>query len=296
MLHDIDLIRAFDAVATHLNFGRAAAHVGRSPAAISEQIKRLEELFDTPLFARTTRSVALTPAGHRLWPEAKRLIQQARVCEEVVRGRGHAPFELRVGTRFELGLSWLLPALSVIEPERPNRAVHLVFGDSPELMKKTKAGEIDATVTSERLTDGALAYALLHEEHYVFVAAPKLLCAKPLRTARDAAEHRLIDAHADLPLFRYFLDASPREEVWRFARIETMGAIGAIRHRALEGAGVAVLPLYWVTEQLAEGSLVRLLPERELKTDFFRLIWRRDHALEPEIQELAEQLQKQPLS
>jgi len=41
---------------------------------------------------------------------------------------------------------------------------------------------------------------------------------------------------------------------------------------------------------------VRLLPERELKTDFFRLIWRRDHALEPEIQELAEQLQKQPLS
>jgi DNA-binding transcriptional LysR family regulator len=296
MLHDLDLLRTFDAVATQLGFGKAARVVGRSPAAVSEQIKRLEEQLEVQLFVRTTRQVSLTDAGRRLLPEARKLIEQARACEEAVRGQGTTPFELRLGTRYELGLSWLLPTLDALEVTRPHRTVHLVFGDSPDLLKKTKAGQVDATVTSERLTDGAFSYALLHEEEYVFVAAPHLLRERPIRHAADVGAHRLIDAHEDLPLFRYFLDTCPREEAWRFDRLEYMSAIGAIRARVLTGAGVAVLPRYWVAGDLGAGLLAEVMPKRSCQSDFFRLVWRRHHPMEHELMALAEQLRSNPLS
>src|SRR5262245_60871480 len=104
MLPDLESLRCFDAAATHLSFRIAAQTVALSPAAFGDRIKRLEQQLDAPLFARTTRRVALTAAGLRLVPQARRLLDEAARCLRVVHQRDVAqPFTLSLGTRFELG-------------------------------------------------------------------------------------------------------------------------------------------------------------------------------------------------
>jgi LysR family glycine cleavage system transcriptional activator len=289
---DLESLRCFEAVARHLHFRTAADSVALSPTAFSERIRKLEEDLGTPLLERTTRRVTLTPAGHRLLPHVQRLLEDARRLRQVVSEAAPMPFELVLGTRFELGLSWLVPSLGVLEARRPERTLHLRFGDSADLLQAVRTGTVDAAVTSVRLTTPGLAYAPLHEETYVFVGSPHL---PPLGAPEDAAHHTLLDTQPDLPLFRYLLDAVTPPAAWPFARMVWLGTIAAIRHRVLEGAGVAVLPRYFVTEDVAQGRLVRLLPELPLSSDRFRLVWRRDHPLHEALFELAGDLRALPV-
>lgn len=292
MVHDLDSLRCFECAARSLNFRAAAKEVALSPPAFSDRIRRLEEELNAPLFLRTTRSVSLTPAGARLLPAARALLAQAANLAQVVHTDQEIPYELKVGTRFELGLSWLLPALRHLEVEKPERTVHLSFGDSPDLLARTQHGLLDATVTSARLSSAQLDAAKLHEEQYVFVSAP---AATLLEHMSQAPEFTLIDASPELPLFRYFADAGPTDEDWRFGKTRFVGAIAGIRTMVLAGEGVAVLPLYLVHGDLDAGSLVPLFPKRTLLRDFFRLVFRTGHPHEHHLRALAEDLRRQPL-
>ena len=295
MLPDLESLRCFEAAATHLSFRVGAKAVALSPAAFGDRIKRLEQQLASPLFARTTRRVELTQAGHHLLPQARLVLAEAARCARVVHERGAVPYELTLGTRFELGLSWLTPALEPLRAAHPERTLHLVFGDSEDLIARARDGLLDAVITSARLTAGGLAYEPLHDEDYAFVGSAKLIARHALARPADAAEHALLDITADLPLFRYFLDAGARREPWSFARVEYLGTIGAIRLRALQGAGVAVLPRYFVDADLRARRLVRLLPRHPLQRDAFRLIWRAGHPRGESLRELAADLQKLPL-
>src|SRR5688572_6226174 len=113
-LPDLDSLRCFEAAAVTLNFRRAARAVALSPAAFSDRIRQLEDQVGEPLFQRNTRQVSLTVAGEKLLPQARRVIGEAQRCLE--RGDdSESPFELTIGTRFELGLSWLTGALGALE-------------------------------------------------------------------------------------------------------------------------------------------------------------------------------------
>lgn len=293
---DLDDLRCFVAAAEQLNFRRAARKVALSPAAFSERIARLEAHVGAGLLARTTRSVTMTPAGERLLPKARQILAQAEALPALARDdAAPAPFELTIGTRFELGNSWLLPALCAQREQHPERLVHLRFGDSVALLDDLEHGAVDAVVTSFRLNRPRLAYCTLHEERYVFCAAPALLRRRPLRSRADAAVHCLIDAHADLPLFRYLLAANPGREAWSFERQWLLGAIGAIRDRVLAGEGVAVLPRYLVEADLASGALEAVLPELGLHSDWFRLVYRAGDPRQQRFLGLAEELAAYPL-
>ncbi|MDI1450594.1 LysR family transcriptional regulator [Polyangium sp. 6x1] len=296
-LPDLESLRCFLAAARHLNFRVAARAVALSPAAFSDRIQRLEDTLGAPLFDRTTRRVALTAAGERLVPEAQRCLDQARRCGEVVLREDGAPmpYELTIGTRFELGLSWLVPALDALTAARPERRLHLSFGDTPDLVRQAQRDVIDAFVSSARLSDAGFSYARLHEERYVFVGQRQLLARRPLADREDCAAHTLLDAQRDLPLFRYFLDTRPGSEDWAFRRVEVLGTIGAVRLRALAGAGVAVLPHYFVASDLRRGRLVPILPKAKLPSDWFRLVWREGHPREAALRKLAEDLVARPL-
>lgn len=295
MLPDLESLRCFEAAAAHRNFRIAAESVALSPAAFSDRIRRLEEVLGARLFERSTRRVALTPAGERLLPQARRCLEEARRCALAVSGRAAPPFALTIGTRYELGMSWLVPALAELRAARPERTLHLYFGDGTDLIDRTLRGRLDACVASLRLTRADLEYAPLHEERYAFVAAPCLLSARPLARPEAARDHVLLDVHADLPLFRYFLDARPGHEVWAFGGREYLGTVAAIRHRLLEGAGVAVLPRYFVAADLAAGTLVEPHPDAALQSDAFRLVWRHDHPLADELRALGDALRQRPL-
>lgn len=296
MLPDVESLRCFTAAATQLNFRAAARAVGLSPAAFGERIKRLEELLEVRLFERTTRRVTLTPAGERLLPRARRCLDEARACIDAARDQdARAPYALTVGTRFELGTSWLTPALSDLQAARPYRHLHLYFGNTPALLDALRGDTIDCLVTSARLASHGLEYARLHEEGYVFVGSPKLLKDCPLARQEHCKHHTLLELNGTLPLFRYFLDARPGHEVWDFKHVQFLGTIGPVRLRALAGDGVAVLPHYFVKNDLQRKRLARIMPSVKLPMDWFRLVWRRGHARHAQLHDLAGELSALPL-
>jgi LysR family glycine cleavage system transcriptional activator len=296
MLLDSESLRCFDAVGSVLNFRQAARALAVSPSALSDRIRRLEDQVGERLLTRSTRRVALTEAGARLLPHARLILLANARSIEVARGHAaEAAFELRVGTRFELGLSWLVPALPRLEATVPRRTLHLHFGDGPDLLARLRRGEIDCALTSSRIAEGQLEFRVLHREGYVFVGSSRLVAARPLRSAADAPRHTLIDIDPDLPLTRYFLDQAGGSSLWRFARIEHLGTIGAVRLRVLQGRGVAVLPEHYVARDLARRRLRRLMPGVRLQTEGFRLLWPRHHPKAAWIANLATELQAMPL-
>jgi DNA-binding transcriptional LysR family regulator len=127
-----------------------------------------------------------------------------------------------------------------------------------------------------RVDDPALDSVRLHREDYVFVGAPALLRARPLRKAEDAERHTLIDERAALPLYAYWRDAAGGALPLRFQRTVYFGTIAAIRAAALAGDGVAVLPRYLVTHDLERGRLATVFPRVRPLHDYFRLIFRAD--------------------
>jgi LysR family transcriptional regulator, glycine cleavage system transcriptional activator len=297
MLPDLESLRCFEAAASMLSFRVGASRVALSPAALSDRIRRLEDRLGERLFDRSKRQVTLTAAGLRLLPHARDLLAANARCPAVARGVDtESPFELRLGTRFELGLSWLVPALRALETAVPARTLHLYFGDHSDMFARIKQGTIDCAVTSARIAEGAIDYRVLHPETYVFVAAATLVRRRPFRHAADAPAHTLVDISPDLPLTRYFLDQAGGTVDWRFSRLEYLGTIAAVRMRVLQGGGVAVLPRYFVDQDLARGHLRPIMPRVRLQCDSFRLIWRRGHPASPMIERLAADLIALPLA
>src|SRR5688572_16866438 len=112
----LDSLRCFVEAARLLNFRAAARAVALTPAALGQRIRQLEEQVGTRLFHRTTRSVVLTEPGLALVPYAQRALASAADCLRAGRGEvGPSALELVVGTRHELGLSWLTPILPDLE-------------------------------------------------------------------------------------------------------------------------------------------------------------------------------------
>ena len=290
---DLTSLNCFVTASKLASFRGAARACHLSPSAFGERIRRLEETLGVELFARTTRTLKLTVAGEHLLPRAQQALEAAEACFATTEVSPR--YSLTLGTRYELGMSWLAPDLERLERLRAGRSLHLTFGDSEELLRSAKRGEIDAVVTSSRLAVTGLHYAPLHEETYRLVAAPGLLNRNPFRHPRDAASHRLIDASEDLPLFRYLLDAGSAKSSWAFEDTRYLGTIAAIRQRVLDAGGVAVLPEYFVRTDIKRRRLRVVLPSHKIQSDWFRLVWRTQHPRETELEEVAEELRKRPL-
>ena len=297
LLPSIDSLRCFQAAARLLNFRAAARSVALTPAALGQRIQKLESDLGVTLFRRTTRSVALTEAGLALVPVAERCLEAARDCVRAARGEtGPPPMELVIGTRQELGLSWLAPQLDRLKQQNASLELHLYFGSGPDLLLRVRTMEIDCAVTSSRFTDPKLDSARLHREDYVFVGSARLLAKKPLTRAAHAAGHTLLDASAELPLFRYWRDAPGGGDRLRFGRIVRLGSIEAIRQRVTAQAGVAVLPAYLVRRELATRSFRRLFPAVTPLHDYFRLVFRADDPRRPIYERLAAHMLEVPLA
>ncbi len=294
-LPSLDGLRCFLAAAQFLNFRAASRSVALTPAALGQRIKQLEELVGEELFRRTTRSVTLTPVGLALIPLAREALDAAERC--VFAANNDAPpQEITLGTRHELGVSWIVPMLPELESALKHITFHLYFGSGEDLLTKVRMGVIDCGITSTRLSDPKMTSLNMHEEKYVFVGKASLLAKSPLRNAKHAESHVLLDAHRDLPLFRYWADASDSIDAMDFESIRTLGGIAGVKALVLGGAGVAVLPAYFVSKELSRGLLKRILPKVKPRSDHFRLVYRSNDPRSTLFESLARRMRKIPLS
>jgi DNA-binding transcriptional LysR family regulator len=289
-LPDLESLRCFVLAATHSNFRTASRKAALSPAAFGARIRRLEEQLGQRLFVRTTRRVGLTPRGAELLPQAKACLDEAERCAEPLDGGKPVAFDLCIGSRFDVGLRWVIPSIGALERARPERHVHAAFGAVGDLVPRIFRDEVHCVLTSARLNDANLVSVPFREIEYVLVGTPALMKKTPLSRPEDAERHTLIDFDEDLPLFRFFSEARPNKEAWKFQRVQHLSIIAAVRARVLEGVGVAVLPVFLVADDIVKGKLKVLMRETKLKSNVLRAVWRKGHPYETEIRELADEL------
>lgn len=295
MLPAIESLRCFVEAARFLNFRAAARAVALTPAALGQRVKQLEDLTGQKLFTRTTRKVTLTAAGLSLLPHAREVLAAAERAVQAGRGQiGPAPADLVLGTRHELGMSWVVPGLPALRAAHPQLTFHLYFGSGSDLHNRVRSGDVHCAIGSMRIRDPVIATLPLHPERYVLVGSPKLLKAQPLKSAEDCRRHTLLDIDLTLPLFGYLRDAEGGADV-TFSRAIALGTGAAVRTLVLAGEGIAVLPEYMVKGDLAARRLIRVLPRQPIHQDWFRLYFRDDDPRRPLFETIAATLRERPL-
>ncbi len=263
-----------------------------TPAAFGQRIRQLEEQLNVDLFLRTTRHVELTDAGRRLIPVAEITIRDSRACIAAVIEDSEPPAHVTIGTRYELGMSWVLPNVLELQKKYPTWEVDFYFGSGNDIQSKLQAGQVDGIITSAPIAQSAWTSEFLHTENYVFVAAPDLLESIPFERFADTKNHVLLDIDNTLPLTRYLTSKIGSVS---FKRVRSCGAGAAIIKMLLNNEGVAVVPEYMVIGELESGELVRLCEDENLQTDSFRLIFRQTSMLEPVLKKMGEFLRTRPL-
>jgi len=172
---DVDLrqLRAFLAVADELHFSRAAERLRIAQPALSQQIRRTERDLGVDLFVRTSRSVALTPAGRVLQGRARSLLEQAeRDLDEVVRvSRGEVG---RLDVGFVVSALPLGPVerVQVFRQRFPLVRVELTEGYSSTLLARIVRGELDLAVVRDPDPDPAVRLLPFRTERFV-AAVPR---------------------------------------------------------------------------------------------------------------------------
>jgi LysR family glycine cleavage system transcriptional activator len=295
-LPDIESLRCFVEAARTLNFRAASQAVGLTPAALGQRIKQLEEQFGVALFARTTRKVELTEAGLSMLPHARATLAAAGDCILSARGElGPAPMEVTIGTRHELGLSWIQPMLPDLLERFPHIRIHLYFGSGEDLNRRVIARELDCGISSRRIVEPGLDFVNLQREDYVFVGESGLLDRLPAPDEAALRPHRLIDVDPELLLLHYLRQTDASIDPRSFGGFTWMGTISAIRTAVLAGDGLAVLPLYLVQPDLDAGTIRHVWPGLTLIHDWFRLLFRADDPRVAFFRTLGEAMRAHPL-
>lgn len=188
-LPPLNAVRAFEAAARHLSFTRAAEELHVTQAAISHQIKALEERLGLRLFDRRHRALALTPAGQRYLPGVRAAFERlAQATDQLVGAEARGP--VTVTMIFSFATKWLLPRLGRFRAAHPEIEVRLTT--STQLIDFNR-DDVDMAVRyGLGRWPGTDAVRLVSEDIFP-VCAPALLKGKPpLRQPADLAHHALL--------------------------------------------------------------------------------------------------------
>lgn len=272
-------LRAFEAVARHLNFRVAAEELSLTQSAVSRQIQSLEDEVGAALFLRHTRAVELTSAGAMLLRAAASALERVDGTVRQIR-QSAGRKSVAITTWASFASMWLIPRLEAFQRDNPDIDIRIDATDS-------------AVDLSTADVDMALRYAVpqavpanairLFGEQLTPVASPWLLQSHPIRRIEDLAGCALIEAgdahrtrHLEWLTWQRWLDhfagaepaprgrkagARPRlaPKRWLYFNYAQQ-----IVQAAIIGQGVALARLPLVAENLASGALVEPLPRTRL--------------------------------
>lgn len=167
---EIDLLRAFIAVAETGGFTAAADVIGRSQSAVSQKIIRLEEVLDLRVFERTSRSLTLTHDGERLLVSARRMLMH---YDAFMRDLREAPVTgvLRLGISENLVPTQLPKLLSRFSLMYPEIQLELSTGLSMDLLRDHEAGLLDVVIAKRKKEGSADRGRVIWREPLVWMAA-----------------------------------------------------------------------------------------------------------------------------
>lgn len=253
----------FAAVAEAGSFGGAAATLGVSPASVSKAVARLEASLGLTLFHRTTRRVALSTAGRDVLPEAQAMVAAATAAVEGAHEeRGSLTGPIRLTAPMSFGIRALGGPLASFAAAHPDVTLDVMLSDD---QCDIIAGGYDLALRIAELPDSALLSRTVAPVPISLIASPTYL-----------AQHGTPRHPLDLGLHRV-LGYGHRGQVapLRFARAGETAVVtpggplfanngDVMVPLLLAGQGLAMLPEFIVTAELADGRLLRVLPDWKL--------------------------------
>lgn len=246
---DIDLLRCFSIVAETGALSRAADRVGRSQAAVSMQMKRLEETVGQPLLNRTGRGVLLTVHGERLLAHARRILRSHDDALAELSGKSLSG-NLRFGCPDDYADAFLPALLRSFAELHPQARIDVVCASTPRLVDRFEQNGLDLALTSVPLNS---ARTILRQEDLVWVGPRNSdgHWPDPLRLALgdpDTLDHRAA--------------ISALEQIGRpYQLAYSSGSLAGLLAVARSGQAIAVLTRAAVPPDLAILSKATGLPD-----------------------------------
>ena len=256
-----DDLRVFCTVVRKAGFAAAAQELAASPAYVSKRIRLLEQELGVPLLHRTTRRVAVTDQGERVFHWAQRILDDMdQLLQEVAVTRREPRGLLRVSSSFGFGRNVVAPALSGLVRQHPGLQVRLEVFD--RLVDVAGEGfDLDVRVGDEIAPH--LIARRLADNHRVLCAAPSYLARRgtPRTPAELPAHDCLVIKERDHPFGVWRLRAGAQEQL-----VKVTGPLSAnngemVVQWAVDGCGIALRSRWDVQQHLHAGRLVQLLPE-----------------------------------
>ncbi|MDB5869416.1 MAG: transcriptional regulator, LysR family [Polaromonas sp.] len=260
-------LRAFEAVARHLNFRAAADELSLTQSAVSRQIQGLEEDVGVSLFLRHTRAVELTGAGAQLlravMPSLERIDSAVRLIRQ---SAGRKSVAISTWTSF--ASMWLIPRLEAFQQAHPDIDIRIDATDTPVDLD---TADVDLALRYSKPGQVPAQARRMFGEQLTPVVSPWLLKSGPrLQMPGDLAQFALVEAsdahrtqHTELLSWRRWFG------VQQLTRLEPkrwlyFNYAHQIAQAALTGQGVALVRTPLIAESLASGDLVEPFPRLRL--------------------------------
>lgn len=241
-------------VARMSSVGQAAKRLGKTPSAVSQQIRRVQEAFGISFFERSGRGLLLTPEGERALPALTRLFDDAEGLYGLLFGMaGRGTTSLRIAVSDYLGKGLLVPVL--LDLSERKEALHFVItiASSAESMRLLDRGDVDMAIVSSPRAPSSLRAELLFEQPFFWVGPLRNGGKTPL--TRRLAEEPVLRLSAG-SFGRQLLDASlAREDIRPVSTIDVQ-SVSLVLSYASGGVGIGLSPGLAVLGEEARGLAV----------------------------------------
>jgi DNA-binding transcriptional LysR family regulator len=289
-------LRAFEAVARHLNFRAASEEMALTQSAVSRQIQALEEEVGVSLFLRHTRAVELTGAGAQLLMAVSQSLPRIdNAVRQIRQSAGRRSVALTTFASF--ASMWLIPRLEQFQRDNPEIDIRI---DASDASLDLEVADVDMALRYGPMANMPPHAIRLFGEQLTPVASPWLLkSGAPLKKAADLTQFALIEAgdahqtHLEWLTWRRWFDEhgfpklQPKRWLYFNYAYQMVQA-------ALTGQGVVLARLPMVAESLANGDLVEPLPHARMDSPMaYWLIIGPRSAQRPEIKAFCEWLMAQ---
>lgn len=267
-LPPLNALRVFDSAARHLSFTKAAEELFVTQAAVSHQIKTLEEFLGLKLFRRRNRSLLLTEEGQSYYLDIKEIFSSINEATRKLLARS-AKGALTVSLSPSFAIQWLVPRLSGFNQAYPGIDVRIQAVDREE---DKLADDVDVAIFYGRGNWTGLRTDRLYAEYLIPVCAPSLLTGeKPLKTPSDLIYHTLLH------------DTSRRDWQAYVRQLEIQNQINVqqgpifshssmVIQAAVHGQGVALVNNVMARSEIESGRLVRPFQDVLVSKNAFYLV------------------------
>lgn len=256
---EIRQLRAFIAIAELGTFTAGAQRVHVTQAAISMQIRQLENELGAKLFIRAPRRVMLTEAGEQLLQRARQILRDHDAAvDEIAELAGAERGRLRVGSASAMVTTDVLPKLlKDLRKQHAGAEVTVASGTSEALVQQILAGELDLAFVSLPVEARGINTERLSQDQLVAVASPRHRLAKQRTiSAYTLAGEKLILGERGGNTRRLIDQFFAQAGVTLHVSME-LSRQAAIRRMVEEDMGVGIVPLQTVSDAVDKGRLVR---------------------------------------